>query len=175
MQPGVDYLVFEHTDALVRARLQARRKGIRSSIISLVFTLVFLGVLMLLQRDLIEEGSVRVFSAIFVGISLISIAVSVVLYLIARQDFQRVQPGPAIVIDREGLHAGGRRVDWAELKSFTTRDRRLRGPEYVITPYEGPPIVLGVEHLANFPATVDSAVRVYSGGVGSIDLSGIDH
>ncbi|NLT31572.1 MAG: hypothetical protein GXX86_14180 [Propionibacterium sp.] len=175
MQPGGDYLVFEHTDALVRARMDARRKGIRGSVISLIFTLVFLAVLFYLQRDLVEEGTVRVFSAIFIGIGLISLAVSVVLYLVARRDFQRVTPGPAMVVDREGLHAGGRRVAWPELASFTTRSRRLRGPEYVITPHNGPAIVLGVEHLANFPATVDSAVRIYSGGRGSIDLSGIDH
>lgn len=175
MQASGDFLVFEHTDALARARLEARRKGIRNSVISLVFTLVFLAVLFALQRELVQAGTVRVFSAIFIGISLISLAVAVVLYLVARQDLLRISPGPAMVVDRDGMHVGGRRVQWEELASFTTRSRWLRGPEYVIAPIQGPAIVLGVEHLANFPATVDSAVRIYSGGRGAIDLSGIDH
>lgn len=175
MQLGRDYLVFEHTDALARARVDGCRRGIWGSIISLVITLVFLAVLIYFQRDLWESPTSRAFFSVFIGIGLLGIGVAVVRFILARQDLGRIQPGPAMVVDRSGIHVAGTRVEWHELESFSTKSRWLAGPEYVIKPVGRPAILVGVEHLANFPATVDSAVRIFSSGRGAIEMAGIDH
>lgn len=175
MQSGRDYLVFEYTDALARARVEGSRRGVWGSIISLVITLVFLAVLVYFQRDLLESSTSRAFFAVFIGIGLLGIVIAVVRFIWARQDLRRIQPGPALVVDRGGIHVAGTRVEWHELESFGTKKRWLGGPEYVIKPAGQAPILVGVEHLANFPATVDSAVRILSAGRGAIELSGIDH
>ena len=96
----------------------------------------------------------------------------------ARRSLGKVPAGEALKIDHAGIHVDGsgapRSFDWASLQEVSVSGRRLgAGPDLSLTGGQGVWKV-PVSFLDTLPGTIDSAIRAYSGGRRSLDLSGMD-
>lgn len=96
----------------------------------------------------------------------------------ARQSLGSVPAGEAVKIDHHGIHVGGsgtpQQFDWVSLQEIGVSGRRLgAGPNLTLTSAQTTWTV-PVSFLDTLPGTIDSAIRAYSGGRRSLDLSGMD-
>lgn len=96
----------------------------------------------------------------------------------ARRSLGSVPAGEALRIDHRGIHVdaagAAQQFDWAHLHEISVGGRRLgAGPDLSLTGAQQTWKV-PVSFLDTLPGTIDSAIRAYSGGRRSLDLSGMD-
>ncbi|MGA4668992.1 hypothetical protein ACPCG0_04200 [Propionibacteriaceae bacterium Y1923] len=96
----------------------------------------------------------------------------------ARKSLGTVPAGEALRIDHTGIHVdatgSAQTFEWSGLQEISVTGRRLgAGPDLGLTSTNGSWKV-PVSFLDTLPGTIDSAIRAYSGGRRSLDLSGMD-
>lgn len=96
----------------------------------------------------------------------------------ARQSLGSVPAGEALKIDHQGIRVDGsgnpQQFDWAALQEISVSGRRLgAGPALSLISAQSTWKV-PVSFLDTLPGTIDSAIRAYSGGRRTLDLSDMD-
>lgn len=114
---------------------------------------------------------------VWLGLSLVWLIISIVGFARAKRDLALIEQGPALVISPAGirLHAPReRQLGWHEISSVRVAGMSLgAGPDLVIGGEEE----LGrvpLSFLDALPGSIDSALRAYSLGRVSLDLSSLD-
>lgn len=158
-------------------RVQRWRRMVRSRLISLVLSVVLMGILFVWQRQQLMTHPVPTF--IVYALVLLSavgwLVGTLIAYRLARRAAAGVGEGVAIHIDRVGLEFAGRRLAWGQVGGLATvKGRWPSGPLLQLTRSDGAAVAVPLEQLAVLPASLDGAVRAFSGGRFGVDLTALD-
>ena len=156
-------------------KVARRRRLLRSRLVSLGITIVVLVVIYLWQRDQLQGAGFIALYAIVLLASVGWLAVSVILYLLARRELGSVGTGTAVRIGPPGVQVAGLTATWAEVASLgSVRGGLGRGPLLQLGLTDGRQASVPFDQLPVFPATLDSTARAFSGGRFGVDLSALD-
>ncbi|MFZ0529724.1 MAG: hypothetical protein WAL91_04205 [Propionicimonas sp.] len=109
--------------------------------------------------------------AVLVGFGLANL----VQFLRARADARLAQPGLAVGLNRNGLLVGQRWLPWPEVGSMIVKPGAFgASASLVTTGRDRTASSLPLDLTDTMPATLDTAVRVLSGGRAFVDLSRLD-
>ncbi len=170
-----DELVVPYDPSQVQKRLDRNRRRMRSRIISLVITLLLLGGIYAWRRHQGQAGDSLPVYLVLLGVSVVWLAVTVVLFLLARRHLARVGEGTAVRLGPPGVQVGARAARWSDVASVgAARGRRGRSPVLRLTRTDGGTSEVPFDEISVFPATLDSAARAYSGGRHGVDLEQLD-
>lgn len=115
----------------------------------------------------------------FVEVSLMIGAVrlgyAVIRWLRVRRDTERVAPGLAVGLNRDGMLVGQRWLPWAEVGQIVVKPHGYgASDEFVATARDLSVVKLPLKYTDALLATLDAAIRVLSGGRAWVDLSLLD-
>jgi hypothetical protein len=171
----ISELVVPYDSAPLTEKVERRRRLIRSRLLSLGITIALLVLIYLWRgKDLGSAGLIIIFG-IIAGASLAWLAVSVVLYFLAKREMKSVGHGVAIQIGRPGIRVAGLNAYWSQVaKIDTTKGGFDRGPRLRLTLTDGRQASVPLDQITVFPATLDSTVRAFSAGRHGVDLSALE-
>ena len=95
--------------------------------------------------------------------------------LAIRSRRDRVLPGPAFAVTRDGVWIANLWLTWPEVGAVLANPGRFgRSARLAVQGRDGRSAAVPMEYLSALPANIDSAVRALSGGRCWIDLSRLD-
>lgn len=171
----ISELVVPYDPEPLTEKVERRRRLLRSRLISLVITIAVLVLIYLWQRESLDAAFFVVLCAIVLAVSLVSIGITVALFVMAKREFRGLGRGTAIRIGPAGIQVAGLSAAWPDVVAINTikggvgRDPRLR-----LTTTDGRRADVPLDQVTVFPATLDSTVRAFSAGRHGVDLSAID-
>lgn len=174
MHSTPDLLIAEFTPAAADGRVSRGFRSMVSGIISLVISLVIAGVIVYLRHEQMTTPLPWVVLGIMVGISLVRFVYSLVRWRLAVRERREVGEGAALVVGRFGVELEGRRFDWPAVQGIDTRRKRFHASPLVRVSSADGAVEVPLEHLDVLPASLDSAVRIFSGGRQGVDLAAVD-
>ncbi len=170
---GDEFGIYYRPDVAV-GRVGAARTTLLFRIGSLLFSGIVIGVLWLVWPD--TFGGLAPW---FLGASLISgggmAVVSLIAWLRAGADAKVAAPGLAIGLNRAGVLIGQRWLTWPEVGSMMVKPGALGASSALVTVgRDNSSVKVPLEVTDAMPASLDSVVRVLSGGRAWVDLSRLD-
>ena len=149
----------------------------RAFISRLVSTAVSLGIFGILWA--VWPGTFGSWAPWFIGVSLLTGGVMALLdavrWIRAQSDAGSVRAGLALGLNREGVLIGERWLPWPEVGSMLVKPGSFgSSTRLVTTGRDQATITVPLDLTDAMPATLDSVVRVLSGGRTSVDLSRLD-
>jgi hypothetical protein len=171
----ISELVVAYDPGPLTEKLDWRRHLIRSRLISLAITIALLALIYVWQREAMQGAGYIIIFAIVLGISLAWLAVSIVLYLLAKREMKTIGSGVAIRIGPPGIQVAGLGAPWSQVLGVdTVKGGMDRGPQLRLTLTDGRQAKVPLDQVTVFPATLDSTVRAFSAGRHGVDLSAIE-
>lgn len=156
------------------ARLGRARRAFVSRLVSMAISVgLFVALWM------VWPGTFAGWAPWFIGISLVtggaSALVDAIRWARVRRDASVVHAGLAIGLNRDGMLISDRWLTWPEVGSMLVRPGSLGASARLITTgRDQSSLSVPLELTDAMPATLDSVVRVLSGGRTSVDLSRLD-
>lgn len=171
----ISELVVAYDPGPLTEKVERRRHRIRGRLISLVITIALMGLIYLWLRDDLGGAGLIIIFGVIVGISLVWLAVSVVLYFLAKREMKTVGSGVAIRIGPPGIQVAGLYASWPQVRSIDTIKGGLdRGPRLRLALNDGRQADVPLDQVTVFPATLDSTVRAFSAGRHGVNLSALE-
>lgn len=171
----ISQLVLAYDSGPLGEKVARRRRLIRSRLLSLAITIALLVLIYLWRgKDLGGAGLMIIFGVIL-GASLIWLAVSIVLYVMAKREMKTVGSGVAIRIGPPGIEVAGLYASWPQVAKIDTIKGGLdRGPQLRLTLIDGRQAGVPLDQVTVFPATLDTTVRAFSAGRHGVNLSAVE-
>jgi hypothetical protein len=174
-QGRISELVVPYDPELLTAKMVQRRRLVRSRLLSLAITIAVLLLIYLWRRDVLGGAGFIIIVAIVVGVSLAWLAVSIVLYFLAKRERSTLGSGVAIKIGPPGIQVAGLTASWSQVAALDTiRGGLGRGPRLRLTLTDGRQADVPLDQVNVFPATLDSTARAFSAGRHRVDLSALE-
>ncbi len=171
----ISEMVVPYDPGPLTEKVDRRRRLIRSRLISLGITIALLVLIYLWRREDLGGAGLIIIFGIVLGVSLLWLVASIVLYLLAKREARTLGNGIAIRIGPPGIQVAGLSAGWPQVtKIDTTKGGIDRGPRLRLTLTDGRQAELPLDQVAVFPATLDSTVRAFSAGRHGVDLSAIE-
>lgn len=170
---GDEYGIYYQPEVVAR-RVNAARLRLIFRLVFLLLPVAVYGVLWMLWPT--TFGSLAPW---FIGFTVLSGGgmgvVNLIQYLRIRGDARKAAGGLAIGLNRDGLLIGQRWLTWPEVGSMVVKPARLGASAALITTARDlSTSSVPLELTDAMPASVDSVVRVLSGGLAWVDLSRLD-
>jgi hypothetical protein len=159
---------------VAEAVISRARRAFLSRLISTAISLAVFGVLWAVWPDTFAS-----WAPWFIGISLLTGGVTALLdavrWIRAQADAGPVRAGLALGLNREGVLIGEQWLPWPEVGSMLVKPGSFgSSTRLVTTGRDQATLTVPLDLTDAMPATLDSVVRVLSGGRTSVDLSRLD-
>jgi hypothetical protein len=169
----IEELLVPYDPTAPAAKAKRRRRAVRSRIISLIITVAILVALYFWQRAAFGPGLWVIYGVLF-GISGVWLAVSIIGYVQAKRDLNRMGQGVAVRIGRAGVQVADAFAYWPQVTGLRmVRGRVGRSPRLRLD-HTGGFAEVPLDQLPVLPATLDTTARAYSAGRHGVDLTALD-
>lgn len=156
-------------------RVARRRRMLISRLISFAITVAVVIGLYLWQRSRTPGAGLVVLSIVIVVIALAWVVAYAIGYRRAKRQRAEVGSGLALRVGRPGVEVAGLFARWEEVAALgAVRGRLGASPRLQLTTTGGSQASVAWDQIEVWPATLDSAVRAYSGGRRGVDLEALD-
>ncbi|HEY6811752.1 MAG TPA: hypothetical protein VI074_03585 [Propionibacteriaceae bacterium] len=171
----ISELVVPYDPGPLTDKVERRRRLLRSRLLSLGITIALLLLIYLWRREDLGGAGLIIIFGIVLGVSLLWLLASIVLYFLAKREMGTVGNGVAIRIGRPGIQVAGLDAPWRQVAKIDTIKAGLdRGPRLRLTLADGRHAAVPLDQVTVFPATLDSTVRAFSAGRHGVDLSALE-
>lgn len=168
-----DELAVAYDPSAAEQTLLRRRRRLRSRIVSFGITVVIVIGLALWPQT--RGPGLLVASAVILAISLAWVVAYGIGYTRARRARAEVGAGLALRIGRPGVQVAGVFAPWAEVTGVeAVRGRLGSSARLRLSTITGAQSSVAFDQIDVMPATVDAAVRAYSGSRHGVDLTALD-
>lgn len=148
----------------------------RSRAIWFGVALVLCLVLYVWQRDSLSVVSTVLLFVVGLGGSLVWLGFAVVMWQLCRRSLRALGEGVAVRIGRQGIEVTDRFVAWDQIERVSTqRGPICVGPRLTVVERGRSAYLVPLTYLDALPGTLDSALRAYSGGRVSLDVTHLDN
>ena len=171
----ISEMVVPYDPGPLTEKVERRRHLIRARLLSLGITIALLVLIYIWQGDALRSVGFIIIVAIVLGTSVAWLAVSVVLYFLAKREVKTMGNGVAIRIGPPGIEVAGLSAPWPYVAGIDTIKGGFdRGPRVRLTLTDGRKADVPLDQVTVFPATLDSTVRAFSAGRHGVDLSALE-
>ncbi len=156
------------------ALLSRARRAFWFRLVSTAISLGIFGILWAIWPDIFAD-----WAPWFIGVSLLTggamALLDAVRWIRIQGDAGAVRSGLALGLNREGVLIGERWLPWPEVGSMLVKPGSLGSSSRLVTTgRDNATTTVPLDLTDAMPATLDSVVRVLSGGRASVDLSRLD-
>jgi hypothetical protein len=171
----ISQLVLAYDPGPLSEKVARRRRLIRSRLLSLGITVALLALIYFWRREELGDAGLIIIFGVILGASLVWLAVSVVLYFMAKREMKTAGSGVAIRIGPPGIEIAGLYASWPQVAKIDTIKGGLdRGPRLRLTLTDGRQAAVPLDQVTVFPATLDTTVRAFSAGRHGVNLSAVE-
>jgi hypothetical protein len=171
----ISQLVLAYDPGPLSEKVARRRRLIRSRLLSLGITVALLALIYFWRREELGGAGLIIIFGVILGASLVWLAVSVVLYFMAKREMKTVGSGVAIRIGPPGIEIAGLYASWPQVAKIDTIKGGLdRGPRLRLMLTDGRQAAVPLDQVTVFPATLDTTVRAFSAGRHGVNLSAVE-
>lgn len=172
--PGSE-LVVDYDPTELVAKVERRRRGARSRLVSFVITLVVLGAIYAWRHDTLRGAGFFAVYGLLIAVSAAWWLAFFLAYAQARRALGSVRTGVALRADPYGVTVAEVSAAWPQVAGLRVVQGGLgRSAVLQLRLVDERTSEVPLDQVAVRPATLDGAVRAYSGGRHGVDLSALD-